>query len=77
MKNWSKCFNKAFSSLTEERFKGVCGLYAYCRYVDDLVDNELNNKSEKEINTELENLEKAVKYIYNKDENFDYEKYIQ
>lgn len=77
MKNWSKSFYKAFSSLTEERFKGVCGLYAYCRYVDDLVDNDLNNKSEKEINTELENLEKAVKYIYNKDENFDYEKYIQ
>lgn len=51
MKNWSKCFNKAFSSLTEERFKGVCGLYAYCRYLDDLVDNDLNNKSEKEINT--------------------------
>ena len=44
MKNWSKSFYKAFSSLPEERFKGVCGLYAYCRYVDDLVDNDLNKK---------------------------------
>ncbi|MFC3928923.1 phytoene/squalene synthase family protein [Streptococcus caprae] len=38
MKAHSKSFYQAFRQLSEERFKGIAAVYAFCRYVDDLVD---------------------------------------
>lgn len=38
MKAHSKSFYQAFSAIPPHRFQGVAAVYAFCRYVDDLVD---------------------------------------
>jgi 15-cis-phytoene synthase len=65
-------FYQAFSKLSEKRFYSVCAVYAFCRYVDDLVDgfdkdNLKPNEKEKvlkelqDIETSILNLEKETK----------------
>ncbi|WP_438836362.1 phytoene/squalene synthase family protein [Streptococcus pluranimalium] len=40
MKNHSKSFYQAFKNLPPDRFRGVTAIYAFCRFVDDLVDEK-------------------------------------
>lgn len=37
IKKNSKSFYKAFSNLPEEKRMAVFGIYAYCRYADDIL----------------------------------------
>jgi len=60
----SKSFYYAFKSLPSERFAGVTAIYAFCRYVDDLVDDNIETKDSSEIISTLNTIEEAVKDIY-------------
>lgn len=40
MKKKAVNFYHAFKNLDESRFRAILGVYAFCRYVDDLVDEE-------------------------------------
>lgn len=52
MKEHSKSFFQAFSSIPKNRFQGVAAVYSFCRYVDDLVDeaSESNETVLKQLN---------------------------
>lgn len=60
----SKSFYYAFKRLPSERFAGVTAIYAFCRYVDDLVDDNIESKNSSEILSTLDTIEEAVKQIY-------------
>lgn len=60
----SKSFYYAFKNLPSERFAGITAIYAFCRYVDDLVDNNIEAKVSSEIISTLNTIEEAVKQIY-------------
>lgn len=44
MKKHSKSFFQAFSAIPQNRFRGVAAVYAFCRYVDDLVDEDFESE---------------------------------
>lgn len=58
MKKRATSFYGGFQELPEERFKGVSALYAFCRYVDDVVDNGQRNREE--ALKALENMEQRL-----------------
>lgn len=60
----SKSFYYAFKNLPSERFAGVTAIYAFCRYVDDLVDDNIESKDPSKIISTLNTIEEAVKQIY-------------
>ena len=64
MKQRAKSFYEAFKRLPEERFLGVCALYAFNRYADDLADGDAAAKTRKERLLALEELERNVKNLY-------------
>lgn len=64
MKQRAKSFYEAFRRLPEERFQGVCALYAFNRYADDLADGDAAAKTRKERLLALEELERNVKNLY-------------
>ena len=57
-------FYEAFRRLPEERFQGVCALYAFNRYADDLADGDALGKTREERLLALEELERNVKNLY-------------
>lgn len=63
MADASKSFYYAFKSLPSERFAGVTAIYAFCRYVDDLVDNNIETKDSSEIISTLNSIEEALKQM--------------
>lgn len=75
MKERGKSFYKAFKYLPKDRFKAITAIYAYCRYADDLVDNDLDEKSNSEIDLELTKLELSVKSLFNNEENEEIKNY--
>jgi len=64
MKQRAKSFYEAFKRLPEERFLGVCALYAFNRYADDLADGDAAAKTREERLMALEELERNVKNLY-------------
>lgn len=67
MADRAKSFYQAFSLLPAERFRGVTALYAYNRYVDDLVDNDVQNHDKEEIMLILNDLKRALIELYAQD----------
>lgn len=61
MADRAKSFYHAFSLLPAERFKGVYTIYAFCRYVDDIVDNQSNVTVTSDVESQLLSLEQALK----------------
>lgn len=62
IKKNSKSFYKAFSQIRDKkRRKAVYAVYAFCRLADDIVDNNLKNKS---INNLKKDLDRFVKNNY-------------
>lgn len=67
MADRAKSFYQAFSLLPADRFRGVTALYAYNRYVDDLVDNDVQNHDKKKIMQILNQLKRALAELYAQD----------
>jgi len=71
-------FYQAFSKLSENRFYSVCAVYAFCRYVDDLVDgfdnDNLKPKEKENVLKELQDIEDCIQKLEkeNKKQNLDY-----
>ena len=64
MKERSVSFYQAFMTLPKERFLGVAAIYAFCRYVDDLVDC-ISSSQEKTTTLELlDKLENELRSLY-------------
>lgn len=68
MKQRAKSFYEAFRRLPEERFQGVCALYAFNRYADDLADGNAFGKTREERLLALEELERNVKNLYHEED---------
>lgn len=73
MADRAKSFYQAFHLLPVDRFEAVTALYAYNRYVDDLVDNDLLDRSADEILKRLDELERLLKSQFVLDEAIDKE----
>lgn len=69
MKKKAVNFYHAFKNLDESRFSAVLGVYAFCRFVDDLVDEE-QNLSPKEIREQLTNLKNDISRFYSDKDNY-------
>ncbi len=62
MKDKAVNFYHAFKYMSDEDFKAICGVYAFCRYVDDIVDeNEEENNAVKE--AKLDRIEYLVNHF--------------
>lgn len=61
MKNRAASFYQAFHLLPKKRFLGICAVYAFCRYADDISDGDLL-KTEKV--GALQKLEENLRNIY-------------
>ncbi len=68
MKQRAKSFYEAFKRLPEESFLGVCALYAFNRYADDLADGNAFGKTREERLLALEELERNVKNLYHEED---------
>jgi phytoene/squalene synthetase len=55
----SKSFFRAFSKLPEEKANAVYAVYAFCRYVDDIVDGKNEELSLKSFITQFEKFKKG------------------
>lgn len=71
-------FYQAFSKLSEKRFHSVCAVYAFCRYVDDLVDGFDNayliTEKKENVLKELQEIEDCIQKleIEHKKQNLEY-----
>jgi len=67
MKEKAVSFYQAFSKLKGQKFQAVCGVYAFCRHVDDLVDGLQNSKNPTEekqsVLMELDRLEHVLQNL--------------
>lgn len=73
MKDKAASFYQAFSNLPKERFECVAAVYAFCRYADDVVDNDPFGELKQEVLRALLALEFAVNSLYRNLEQSDLE----
>lgn len=59
IKNHSRSFYAAFSTLPKEKAMSVYAIYAFCRIADDVVDEEADEKALMRLRKELELFEKG------------------
>lgn len=62
MKNHSKSFYQAFKQLPTDRFRGISAIYAFCRFVDDLVDEQEEQVLVDNYLTELKSLAETTHF---------------
>ena len=64
MADRAKSFYQAFRLLPSDRFRAVAALYAFNRYVDDLVDNDIVHHDRDEVVSRLNQQEACLSALY-------------
>lgn len=69
MKERATSFYQAFQLLPAERFLGICAVYAFCRYADDIGDGNLSKEEKTKF---LEELEQNLRKLYKEEAKSDF-----